>query len=89
MSGNTIAICLSLVLLATGCKQPPRTKPETPNTTITVCSGCGSEWESYGPGEHKPITKCPNCPMTPEEFEEFKEQLRKQREGTQDAKESD
>ena len=89
MSKKAIAICLSLVLLAFGCKQRPRTRLETPIPTITVCSGCGSEWESYGPGEHKPITKCPNCPMTPEEFEALKEQLRKQREATQDAKEID
>jgi hypothetical protein len=44
-------------------------KPEPPKPVITVCSGCGSEWESYGPGKPEPITKCPNCPITPEELD--------------------
>lgn len=52
-------------------------KPPAPRKVITVCSGCGSEWESYGTGEHEPITKCPNCPMSMEEFELLKERVRR------------
>jgi len=50
-----------------GCGDPVRPEPSEP--TITVCSGCGSEWESMGPGEPEPITKCPNCPITAEELD--------------------
>jgi hypothetical protein len=48
--------------------EPPK-PPETPKPIITVCSGCGTEWESMGPGQPEPITKCPNCPITPEELD--------------------
>jgi len=44
-------------------------KPEAFKPIITVCSGCGSEWESMGPGEPEPISKCPNCPITLEELD--------------------
>jgi hypothetical protein len=57
------AACLALA----GCGEA--VKPEAPKPTVTVCSGCGSEWESYGPDKPEPITKCPNCPITPEELD--------------------
>ena len=82
-----LAFCFSLVLLASGCKQNRAIEPDTPPHTITVCSGCGSEWQSYGPGKPAPITKCPNCPMTEEEFEALKEQVRKRLEEDRKAKE--
>jgi hypothetical protein len=55
-------------------------KPRTPQVFVTVCSGCGSEFESYGPGKPEPITKCPNCPMSEDEWEALKEQMRKRNE---------
>lgn len=74
------------LLVLSGCEQ--RTiKPEVPRRTITICSGCGSEWESDGPSE--PIDKCPNCPMTPEEFEALKEQVRQRLEEERKAKEAE
>ena len=54
-------------LALSGCGDPVKPAPHKP--IITVCSGCGSEFESYGPGEPEPITKCPNCPITPEELD--------------------
>ena len=54
------------------------TAPAKPACTVTVCSGCGSEFESYGDGPAQPITQCPNCPMSEEEFERLKGQLGKQ-----------
>ena len=50
-----------------GCGDPVKPEPHKP--ILTVCSGCGSEFESYGPGEPEPITTCPNCPVTPEELD--------------------
>jgi hypothetical protein len=67
-----------------GCSVP--SKPESPKPVITVCSGCGSEWHSTGPGQPQPIAKCPNCPMTPEEFERLKEELRKRKDDQKEAK---
>jgi hypothetical protein len=72
-----IKIMAVFLLMLSGCMQQYETKPKGPLTIITICSGCGSEWEISRPGE--PIDKCPNCPMTPEEFEELKEQLEEER----------
>jgi len=72
-----VKIVAVFLLMLSGCMQQHETKPKGLYMTITICSGCGSEWESFGPGE--PIDKCPNCPMTPEEFEALKEQVRKQK----------
>ena len=71
---NIKKLIAGFLLLLPGCMQKRDIEPEVPRRTITICSGCGSEWESNGPSE--PITKCPNCPMTPEEFEALKEQVR-------------
>ena len=76
-SRGYLAALLSIALAFAGCSVASR--PERPKPIITVCSGCGSEWESYGPGKPEPITKCPNCPMTPEEFERLKEEMRKRK----------
>lgn len=80
------SMAIFLLILA-GCSQQRDTKPEKPVRVITICSGCGSEWESLGPGDVEPITKCPNCPMSIEEFEALKEQVRQRhwrlRPGTQ------
>ena len=54
-------------------------KPKPPQGFVTVCGGCGSEWESMGPGQPKPITTCPNCPMTPQELESLIKQLQEER----------
>jgi uncharacterized protein YceK len=54
------AVCLAL----SGCGDPVKPEPHKP--IIAVCSGCGSVFESYGPGESEPITECPNCPITRE-----------------------
>lgn len=81
-----MALCLSLVLLAAGCKHHAP-QPEAPIRVVTICSGCGSEWVSLGPGEREPITKCPNCPMSMEEFEALKEQVRKRLEDERKEKE--
>ena len=83
---NVKKLIAIFLLVFSGCEQ--RTiKPEMPLRTITICSGCGSEWESNGPSE--PITKCPNCPMTPEEFEALKEQVRQRLEEERKAKEAE
>jgi hypothetical protein len=74
-----IKIMAVFLLMLSGCMTQRSIKPEVSRPIITICSGCGSEWESYGPGDVKPITKCPNCPMTPEEFEALKEQVRKRK----------
>jgi len=50
-----------------------------PQRIVTVCSGCGSEWESDGPT--KPITTCPNCPLSDEEWERLKKQVRDRKAG--------
>jgi len=60
--------------------QPRPKKPAQPPVVVTVCSGCGAEWESYD-GQAEPITKCPNCPMSEEEWEALKESIRKRRDG--------
>jgi uncharacterized protein YceK len=54
-------------LALSGCGEA--VKPQAPKPIITVCSGCGTKWESIGPGQPEPITKCPNCPITPEELD--------------------
>lgn len=54
--------------------------PQAPRGVVTVCSGCGTEWESFDDGPHEPITKCPNCPMSEEEWEALKEEMRKRTE---------
>ena len=82
-----LAFWLSLAALASGCTPERVEKPEAPRSVVTVCSGCGSEWTSYGPGDREPITKCPTCPMTPEEFEALKDQVRKRLEAERKAKE--
>jgi hypothetical protein len=74
-----VKIIAVFLLMLSGCMTQRDIKPEVSRPIITICSGCGSEWRSYGPGDVKPITKCPNCPMTPEEFEALKEQVRKQK----------
>ena len=74
-SRGYLAALLSITLAFAGCAS----KPEPPKPIITVCSGCGTEWESMGPGQPKPITTCPNCPMTPEEFERLKEEMLKRK----------
>ncbi len=76
-SRGYLAALLSATLAFAGCSVAG--KPEPPKPIITVCSGCGTEWESMGPGQPKPITTCPNCPMTPEEFERLKEEMRKRK----------
>jgi len=78
-SAGYLALLFSLALpvVAAGCGQA--TKHEVRKPIITVCSGCGTEWESMGPGQPKPITTCPNCPMSPEEFERLKEEMRKRK----------
>jgi len=70
-------ICVAFAIA--GCSVPG--KPEPPKPVVTVCSGCGTEWHSAGPGQPKPIATCPNCPMTPEEFERLKEEMRRKRNG--------
>jgi hypothetical protein len=78
-SAGYLALLLSLALpiVTAGCGRAA--KHEVRKPIITVCSGCGTEWESMGPGQPKPITTCPNCPMTPEEFERLKEEMRKRK----------
>ncbi len=78
-SAGYLALLFSLALpvVAAGCGKA--VKHEVRKPVITVCSGCGTEWESMGPGQPKPITTCPNCPMTPEEFERLKEEMRKRK----------
>jgi hypothetical protein len=76
-SRGYLAALLSAAMAFAGCDVA--SKPEPPKPIITVCSGCGTEWESMGPGQPKPITTCPNCPMTPEEFERLKEEMRRRK----------
>ena len=59
--------------------QPPK-KPPLPPVVITICSGCGTEWHSYGE-RASPIKKCPNCPMSEEEFEALKERAKRSKLG--------
>lgn len=84
---NIKKLIAGFLLLLPGCMQKPDIKPETSLPTITVCSGCGSEWHSLVPGDVEPITKCPNCPMSMEEFEALKEQVRQRLEEERKAKE--
>lgn len=84
---NVKKLIAIFLLILTGCSQQRDTKPEKPVRVITICSGCGSEWESLGPGDVEPITKCPNCPMSIEEFEALKEQVRHRLEEERKAKE--
>ena len=68
-----LILWVALVAILAGCS----TKPQSPQGYVTVCSGCGSEWESFDDKPSDPITKCPNCPMSEEEWEALKEQMRK------------
>jgi len=81
-SAGYLALLFSIALpvVVAGCGKA--VKHEVRKPVITVCSGCGTEWESMGPGHPEPITKCPNCPMTPEEFERLKEEMRKRKDET-------
>lgn len=72
---TTRTLVLLVAVLACGCSQP--TPPKKPAAVVTVCSGCGTEWRSYGDGPRKPITKCPECPMSLDEFEALKARVRK------------
>ena len=72
-----IATWFSAILLQRSGK-PPATPPAH-KQIVTVCSGCGSEWESAGPT--KPITACPNCPLSDDEWERFKKQVRERKVG--------
>jgi hypothetical protein len=76
---QNIAIAASLAAVLIFVAKSINAKPKPPQGFVTVCSGCGSEFESYGPGKPDPITKCPNCPMTPEEWERLKDELRRGR----------
>jgi hypothetical protein len=62
--------CIGTWTVASHLSQPQ--PPENHTPVVTVCSGCGSEWHSRGPGPHEPIEKCPSCPMSDEEFEALK-----------------
>lgn len=82
--GGCLLVVLALFVLASLCrtaslKPPTRADAEKPRN-VTVCSGCGTEWESFDNKPSKPITKCPNCPMSEEEWEALKEQMRKRTE---------
>lgn len=59
--------------------QPPKKPPLQP-VVITICSGCGAEWHSYGQ-RASPIKKCPNCPMSEAEFEALKERAKRSKLG--------
>jgi hypothetical protein len=72
-----IAVWFSAILLQHP-RKPPATPP-APQRIVTVCSGCGSEWESAGPA--KPITTCPNCPLSDDEWERLKKQVRERKAG--------
>lgn len=82
VAGGCLLVMLALFVIASICRTAsrnpqPKAEAEKPRT-ITVCSGCGTEWESMGEGPHKPITRCPNCPMGEEEWGRLKEEVRKQ-----------
>ncbi len=84
IGGGCLLVMLALFVLASLCrteslKPPPKAEAEKPRT-VTVCSGCGSEWVSFDDKPSDPITKCPNCPMSEEEWEALKEQMRKRTE---------
>jgi len=68
-----------VAVLAGGCSPSAPPQKPTPQraAVVTVCSGCGTEWRSYGDGPRKPITKCPECPMSLDEFEALKARVRK------------
>jgi len=72
-------LALLVAVMAGGCSQPtPSQKPAPqPAAVVTICSGCGAEWRSYGDGPHEPITHCPECPMSLDEFEALKARVRK------------
>lgn len=81
-AGGCLLVWLALFVIASICrtaslKPPPKAEVEKPRT-ITVCSGCGTEWWSESGKPPKPRTKCPNCPMSEEEWETLKEEMRKQ-----------
>lgn len=78
-SDERLASAILGLLLFSGCSKTPAPKPVDTPPAIVVCSGCGSEFEEYGPGPSKPITQCPNCPMSEEEFERLKDELRKRK----------
>jgi hypothetical protein len=79
LAGGVIAIvvliCVGAWIVASYLSRPA--PPENHTPVVTVCSGCGSEWHSRGPGPHDSIEKCPNCPMSDEEFEALKRKYRK------------
>jgi hypothetical protein len=79
LAGGVIAIvvliCVGAWTVASYLSRPA--PPENHTPVVTVCSGCGSEWHSRGPGPNEPIDKCPNCPMSDEEFESLKRKYRK------------
>lgn len=80
VGGGCLLVMLALFAFASFCREEamkPPPKSEAENHTVTVCSGCGSEWESFDDKPSDPITKCPNCPMSDEEFEALKEAARK------------
>jgi len=76
---TTRTLALLVALLAGGCSPSAPPQKPTPQRAafVTVCSGCGAEWRSYGDGPIKPITKCPECPMSLGEFEALKARMRK------------
>ena len=59
----------------------PDSPRAAPRRTVTICSGCGSEWSLVSSLEEdetpmKPITTCPNCPLSMDEFERMKKEMR-------------
>ena len=72
--------CVAVLALHTLSDRRPNVPPAR---TVTVCSGCGSEWSLVSPadGTMEPITTCPNCPLSEDEWERLKKQVRGRKAG--------
>ena len=77
IGGTILSVLLMLISVLALLRLPDKPRA-APRKTVTICSGCGSEWSlvsSLDETPIKPITTCPNCPLSMDEFERLKNQV--------------
>ena len=82
--GGTILAGLLMLISVVALRALPDKSRAAPRRTVTICSGCGSEWSlvsSLDQTPIKPILTCPNCPLSMDEFERLKKEMRERKAG--------
>jgi hypothetical protein len=87
--GGTILSVLLMLISVLALRASPDKPRAAPRRTVTICSGCGSEWSLVSSIDGlfhrrltmKPISTCPNCPLSMDEFERLKKEMRERKAG--------